>query len=189
MCFFVKGLSDYQIHFYSRSRSRDILELSCRQEDDGDIEEPVFTGNSSLEESDFHQQGAYGRGEPPRLTYPDLYRWTTPPMRGHFNSQPNGQLTTQLESQKQLMSMFRDMGQRLSTLESSFAALQTQADSSQSSSGSPEERKRIPSQLTVSVKCISNHRHVLPGVYIMQKTISMIHDAFDEDDQFRPHLG
>ena len=68
-----------------------------------------------------------------------------------FHGHTNGQLTTILKSQKQLMSMFKDMGQRLSTLESSVAALQSQADSCPSSSSSPEEKKRVPSQLTVSV--------------------------------------
>ena len=68
-----------------------------------------------------------------------------------FHGHTNGQLTTILESQKQLMSMFKDMGQRLSTLESSVAALQSQADSGPSSSSSPEEKRRVPSQLTVSV--------------------------------------
>ena len=26
-------------------------------------------------------------------------------------------------------------------------------------------------------------------VFVLQKAVSMIHEAFDEEDQFRPHLG
>lgn len=67
-----------------------------------------------------------------------------------FPGRTNGQLTTIIESQKELMSMFKDMGQRLSTLESTVSALQSQVDSGPSSSSSPEEKKRVPSCLTVS---------------------------------------
>lgn len=115
---------------------------------DGEIDEPAFPCNSSLEEHNIMQEGAYGRGQPPRPTYPDLYSWTTPPMP--FHGRTNGQLTTLIESQKELMSMFKDMGERLSSLESTVSALQSQVDSGPSSYSSPEEKKRVPSQLTVS---------------------------------------
>ena len=50
-----------------------------------------------------------------------------------------------------MMSMFKDMGQRLSSLEATVAALQSHTDSGTSSSSSPEEKKMVPSQLTVSI--------------------------------------
>ena len=71
-----------------------------------------------------------------------------------FHDHTNGQLASILDSQKQLMSMFKDMGQRLSTLETTVAGLQSQADSGPSSCTSPEEKKRVPSQLTVSINII-----------------------------------
>ena len=46
--------------------------------------------------------------------------------------------------------MLKDMGQRLCTLESTVSTLQSQVNSGPSSSSSPEEKKRVPSQLTVS---------------------------------------
>ena len=85
-----------------------------------------------------------------RLPYSDPYNWSIPPMHEQLpRSHTNGQLASLVESQKQLMVMFKDVAQRIGTLESTVASLKSQADSGPSSSSSPEEKKRIPSQLTV----------------------------------------
>ena len=75
--------------------------------------------------------------------------WPTPPVhRNSFHAHAHGQLSTITESTKELMSMIKDMGQRLRDLESKVAALQSQSESVPSSSSGVE---RVPSQLTVSV--------------------------------------
>ena len=67
----------------------------------------------------------------------------------HGNPNSNQlQLALLFESQKQLMMMFQDASQRISTLENAVANIKSNAGSP-SSSSSPEQKKRIPSQLTV----------------------------------------
>ena len=101
--FVVKGLlliwlSNTLLHCWLRSR-----DLSGSQNH----------GPPFMEESDFLQDDEYVGGQPPASpTYPNLDEWTTPPMYGTpFHGQSNGQLTTLLESQKQVLSMLKDMGQ------------------------------------------------------------------------------
>ena len=86
-----------------------------------------------------------------RSPYSDPYNWAIPPMHEQpHRGQTSNQLASLVESQKQLMVMFKDVAQRIGTLENTVASLKSQADSGPSSSSSPEEKKRIPSQLTVS---------------------------------------
>ena len=59
------------------------------------------------------------------------------------------QLSTVVESQKQLMVMFKDLTQRIGTLENTVSDLISKVDSGSSTSTSNEEKMRIPSVLTV----------------------------------------
>ena len=59
------------------------------------------------------------------------------------------QLSTVVESQKQLMVMFKDLTQRIGTLENTVSDLTSKVDSGSSTSTSNEEKMRIPSVLTV----------------------------------------
>ena len=54
------------------------------------------------------------------------------------------QIASVVESQKQMLVMFKDVSQRINTLESTVAGFK----SSSVSSSSPEEKKRVPYQLT-----------------------------------------
>lgn len=120
----------------------------------GDLSGSQTHGPLFMEETDVVQDEEYvGRQPPASPTYPNMDQWTTPPMYSHpFHGQTNSQLTTLLESQKQVLSMLKDMGQRLCTVESSVSALKAQVNSGSSCCSSTEEKRRVPAQLTVSVK-------------------------------------
>ena len=59
------------------------------------------------------------------------------------------QLSTVVESQKQLMVMFKDLTQRIGTLKNTVSDLTSKVDSGSGTSTSNEEKMRIPSILTV----------------------------------------
>ena len=109
-----------------------------------------------MDESDFVLEDGYSNPDrmqqmppiPPH--YHDPYNWPITPMHEQsFHGRTNSQLASLVESQKQLMAMFKDVTQRIGTLENTVKSLKSVADSVPSSSSSPEGKKRIPSQLTV----------------------------------------
>lgn len=123
----------------------------------------------------------------------------TPITRPHYNtfnwpdqqipSSASQQLATILE---QLMTMFQEVHERVGSLESQVESI-TNSQITNSSGASPEEKKRIPSQLTVRI--VGNYisstlflvYHYLIG--FIQKTVAMVHEALDENCQFKPDLG
>ena len=65
------------------------------------------------------------------------------------------QLSTVVESQKLLMVMFKDLTQRIGTLENTVSDLTSKVDSGSGTSTSNEEKMRIPSVHTVRKKKIN----------------------------------
>lgn len=103
----------------------------------------------------------------PASFYPTHYPRYTPPCgapRGRRSTEQ--MLSSLLESQSNVVKMVENVSKRLGNLENVVANLSTKASDTTSS---PDEKKRLPPQLS--------------------KTVAKIHDALDDDQQFRAHLG
>lgn len=99
----------------------------------------------SRDGTDFLNEDGYGTVNSVRSDY--SARLYSPHTQEHpHHSVP---LTSLLESQKTMMSMFKDLTERIGTLESAVSDLSAKVDSTPPTSCNAEEKKRIPSVLTV----------------------------------------
>lgn len=63
----------------------------------------------------------------------------------------DGQIRYLIESQKKMMGMFEKVSERIGGIEEAVKSVQARSPSSSGISTSPEEKKRIPSQISVSL--------------------------------------
>ena len=84
--------------------------------------------------------------------HPAYHQWSYRPRIPAMGASHNPTLLSLMDSQKQILAMVENVTQRLGTLEKAVTTITETANPIASSSSPAEEKKRIPSQLSVSHK-------------------------------------
>ena len=90
---------------------------------------PKILAHVDIAHPDLFEEGyaSSGRQPPIRLPYSYPYNWAIPPMHEPaYCGQISNQLASLLESQKQLMVIFKNVAQRIGTLKHTVASLKSQ---------------------------------------------------------------
>ena len=97
-------------------------------------------------------------------------------------------LTSLLASQNKTLKVLEKFSKRITKLEETVSGMASKSPDA-STETSPEQQKRLPPKLSVSMNAITMICCVIFLLAPIQRTVALVHEALDEQDQFRPHLG